>query len=87
MYCVLILSLFFFVNLQEVLLHHTLTGPRVPLPERVETRPAWGHMENLPAHVRWTNTYARGVAPLLRGHRLVRVHITAVHGLSVQPGE
>lgn len=44
-------------------------------------------MENLPAHVRWTNPHTRGAALLLRGLRLVGLHPAAVHGLSLQPGQ
>lgn len=84
--CVLIISPSLLI-LQEVLLHHPVTGPRVSLPERMETRPARGHVENFPAHVWRANPHAGGATPLLRGHRLVWLHVTAVHGLSVQPGE
>lgn len=76
-----------FAPKQEVLLHHSAKGPRVPLPQRVEARAARGHVENVTAHVRWTDPDPRRAALLLRGLRLVGVHSAAVHGLSVQPGQ
>lgn len=73
--------------LQEVLLHHSTEGPRVSIPQWMEARATRGHMENLPAHVRWTDPHTGGAALLLRGLRLVRLHPAAVHGLSLQPGQ
>lgn len=77
----------FSLSQQEVLLHHSAEGPRVSIPQRVAACAAGSNVENVPAHVRWTDPDARGAALLLRGLRLVGVHPAAVHGLSLQPGQ
>lgn len=78
---------FFFAIKQEVLLHHPSEGPGVSIPQRVASRAARRHVEDLPAHVWRANPDARGAAVLLRGLRLVGMHPAAVHGLSLQPGQ
>lgn len=77
----------FFAIKQEVLLHHPSEGPGVSIPQRVASRAARRHVEDLPAHVWRANPDARGAALLLRGLRLVGMHPAAVHGLSLQPGQ